>query len=223
MYTARRPRHRLSVPRHSHVRVFRRLPRDWPELWTALLRGVSRAALEQLSPPVPPDHDGACARSADVRADLRAVERFFDDEASTLARAIAATGYVGYPVSQRDRDRALPPIPRGHWSGAASSRPTPDSQPRALRSRTHRRAAASSAGWRELLAFEWDPRKALLDLRKALGVLRGSRHGFRRPAGANHRRSSSFAEGTALHTSSGSPIGADSSWKCLPGAERRSG
>jgi len=32
------------------------------------------------------------------------VERFFDDEASTLAQAIAATGYVGYPVSQRDRD-----------------------------------------------------------------------------------------------------------------------
>ena len=32
------------------------------------------------------------------------MERFFDDEASTLARAIAATGYVSYPVSQRDRD-----------------------------------------------------------------------------------------------------------------------
>jgi excinuclease ABC subunit C len=101
--TARRPRHRLSVPRHSHVRVFRRLPRDWPELWKALLRGVSRAALEQLSLRLL-DNDGACARSADIHADLRAVERFFDDEASTLARAIAATGYVAYPVSQRDRD-----------------------------------------------------------------------------------------------------------------------
>jgi hypothetical protein len=101
--TARRPRHRLSVPRHSHIRVFRRLPRDWPELWTALLRGASPAALEQLSLRLL-DHDGACARSADIHADLRAVERFFHDEASTLARAIAATGYVGYPVSQRDRD-----------------------------------------------------------------------------------------------------------------------
>lgn len=101
--TVRRPRHRLSVPRHSHVRVFRRLPRDWPELWTALLRGASPAALEQLSLELL-DHDGACARRADIHADLKAVERFFDDEASTLAQAIAATGYVGYPVSQRDRD-----------------------------------------------------------------------------------------------------------------------
>jgi hypothetical protein len=32
------------------------------------------------------------------------VERFFDDEASALARAITATGYAGYPVPQRDRD-----------------------------------------------------------------------------------------------------------------------
>ena len=101
--TVRRPRDRLRVPRHSHVRMFRRLPRDWPELWRALLRGVSPAALEQLSLRLL-DHDGACARSAVIQADLRAVERFFDDEASTLARAIAATGYVGYPVSQHDRD-----------------------------------------------------------------------------------------------------------------------
>jgi predicted GIY-YIG superfamily endonuclease len=101
--TARRRRDRLSVPRDSHVRVFRRLPRDWPELWKALLRGVSRAALEQLSLRLL-DHDAACARSAAVHANLMAVERFFDDEAVTLAQAIAATGLVGYPVSQRDRD-----------------------------------------------------------------------------------------------------------------------
>jgi hypothetical protein len=31
------------------------------------------------------------------------VERLFADEASTLAKAITATGYVGYPVPQRDR------------------------------------------------------------------------------------------------------------------------
>jgi hypothetical protein len=101
--TARRPRHRLSVPRHSHVRVFRRLPREWQELWKALLRGASREALEQLALRLL-DHDGACARGAVIDADLKAVERFFDDEASTLARAIATTGYVGYPVSQRERD-----------------------------------------------------------------------------------------------------------------------
>jgi excinuclease ABC subunit C len=101
--TAQRRRDRLSLPRHSHVYIFRRLPRDWPKLWKALLRGASRAALEQLSLRLL-EHAGARARGAAIQADLRAVERFFDDEASTLAAAIAATGYVGYPVPQRDRD-----------------------------------------------------------------------------------------------------------------------
>jgi hypothetical protein len=100
---ARRARDRLGVPRHSHLCTLRRLPRDWPELWTALFRGVSRVALEQLSLRLL-EHDGACARSAAIHADLRAVERFFEDEAATLARAITATGYVGYPVPQRERD-----------------------------------------------------------------------------------------------------------------------
>jgi hypothetical protein len=101
--TARRTRDRVSMPRHSLLYTFRRLPRDWPELWTLLFRGTSRVALEQLSLSLL-DHDGACARSAAIHADLRAVERFFEDEASTLARAITATGYVGYPVPQRERD-----------------------------------------------------------------------------------------------------------------------
>lgn len=101
--TARRPHDRLRVPRHSHVWTFRRLPRDWPDMWTTLLRGTSRVALEALSLRLL-EHDGACARSAAIDADLKAVERFFADEASTLASAITATGYVGYPVPQRDRD-----------------------------------------------------------------------------------------------------------------------
>ena len=101
--TSRRARDRFGVPRHSHVCTFRRLPRDWPELWKALLRGDSRVALEQLSLRLL-DYDGACARSAAVHADLTAVGRFFEDEASMLARAITATGYVGYPVPQRERD-----------------------------------------------------------------------------------------------------------------------
>ena len=101
--TPRRARHRLSVPRYSQVCTFRRLPRDWPELWKTLLRWNSRVALEQLSLRLL-DYDGACARSAAVHADLTAVERFFDDEASMLARAITATGYAGYPVPQRERD-----------------------------------------------------------------------------------------------------------------------
>ena len=101
--TVRRARDRLSVPRHSHVCTFRRLPRDWPILWTALLRGASRMALELLSLRLL-EHDGACARRAAVHADLKAVERFFEDEASTLAEAITTTGHVGYPVPQRERD-----------------------------------------------------------------------------------------------------------------------
>jgi excinuclease ABC subunit C len=101
--TPRRRRDRLGTPRHSHVYTFRRLPRDWPELWKLLLGGASRSALEQLSLRLL-EHAGARARSPLIQADLRAVKRFFDDEASTLAAAIAATGYVGYPVPQRDRD-----------------------------------------------------------------------------------------------------------------------
>ena len=101
--TSRRARDRLGLPRHSQLWAFRRLPRDWPGLWKDLLRGTSRAALEQLSLRLL-DYDGACVRSAAIHADLGAVQRLFDDEASALARAIAATGYVGYPVPQRDRD-----------------------------------------------------------------------------------------------------------------------
>src|SRR5687767_10472401 len=78
--TARRPRDRLSVPRHSSVWTFRRLPHEWPELWKALFRGASRVALEQLSLRLL-EYDGACARSAAIHADLLAVERFFADEA----------------------------------------------------------------------------------------------------------------------------------------------
>jgi len=99
----RRAGHRLTAPRHSDVCTFRRLPRDWPELMKALLRGTSRAALEQLCLQLL-EHDAACARRAAIDADLRAVERLFVDEASTLAGAISATGYAGYPVPQRERD-----------------------------------------------------------------------------------------------------------------------
>jgi len=101
--TARRRSDRLRVPRYSHVYTFRRFPRDWPEAWKALLRGASRTALEELSLRLL-DHAGARARGAAIEADLRALERFFDAEASTLAAAIAVTGYDGYPVPQRDRD-----------------------------------------------------------------------------------------------------------------------
>ena len=101
--TVRRPHARSSVPRHSHLCTFRRLPGDWPRLWKALLRGASREALEQLALRLL-ESDGACARSPAIHADLMAVDRFFDEEASTLASAMTATGYAIYPVPQRDRD-----------------------------------------------------------------------------------------------------------------------
>ncbi len=132
--TARRRSDRVRVPRYSHVYAFRRFPRDWPELWKALLRGTSRTALEELSLRLL-DHAGARARGATIEADLRAVARFFDAEASRLAAAIAATGYVGYPVPQQDRDAlflryrdatAAPlPLPRQGAAIDSSSTATP--------------------------------------------------------------------------------------------------
>jgi len=96
-------RDRRALPHHSHVYGFRRLPAAWPEMWRALLRGASREVLVELCLCLL-EHASACARGAEIRDDLRAVECFFDDEASRLAAAIAATGFSAYPVPQRDRD-----------------------------------------------------------------------------------------------------------------------
>ena len=101
--TPRSRRARLRLPRHSHVIGFRRLPSEWPAMWRALFRGRSRAALEQLFLRLL-EHPAARARGAQIQEDLRAVERFFVDEAERLAAAVAATGYAAYPVPQRDRD-----------------------------------------------------------------------------------------------------------------------
>jgi hypothetical protein len=114
--TPRPRRDRSSTPRHSHVYGFRRLPPDTAETWEALLRGVSREALEGLSLRLL-EHAGARARSAEIEEDLRAIGRFFDDETSRLAAAIAATGYSDYPVPQRERDALFI-----RW-GAPSGRP----------------------------------------------------------------------------------------------------
>jgi excinuclease ABC subunit C len=96
-------RGRRALPRYSHVYGFRRLPPEWPDRCRALLRGASRGALEQLCLGLV-EHAGARARSAEVAEDLRAVARFYDDEASPLAAVIEATGFPTYPVPQRDRD-----------------------------------------------------------------------------------------------------------------------
>lgn len=100
------PRHRcrrFGTAPHSHVLGFRRLPSETADGWRQLLHGDSRAALEALALELI-EHDGARARAAEIREDLLAIDRFFEDEARPLARAIAVTGYSGYPVSQRERD-----------------------------------------------------------------------------------------------------------------------
>jgi excinuclease ABC subunit C len=94
-------RHRSAA--HSYVFGFRRLPDNWPGLWNRLLRGLSRDALEDLALRLL-EQASARARRAEIQEDLRAVGRFFDDEACELARAIVTTGYTGYPVPQRERD-----------------------------------------------------------------------------------------------------------------------
>jgi len=96
-------RDRRAVPHHSYVYGFRRLPAEWPEMWRAFLRGATREVLVELCLRLL-EHAAARARSAQIRDDLRAIERFFDDEASRLAAVIAATGFPGYPIPQRDRD-----------------------------------------------------------------------------------------------------------------------
>ena len=100
------PRHRcrrFGAAPHSHVMGFRRLPSEAADDWRRLLRGESRAALEALSLELI-EHDGARARASEIREDLLAIERFFEDEARALARAIAATGHAAYPVAQQERD-----------------------------------------------------------------------------------------------------------------------
>jgi hypothetical protein len=96
-------RDRLRRPRYSHVFGVRRLPPDWPRLWGRLFTGASREALERLCLRLL-EHAGARARAGEIRNDLRAVARFFDEEAVPLAKAVAATGHADSLVPQRDRD-----------------------------------------------------------------------------------------------------------------------
>src|SRR5262249_30830463 len=49
-------------------------------------------------------------------ADATAIERFFEDEACALARAIAATGHAGDSVAQEERDRLFRTETATTWS-----------------------------------------------------------------------------------------------------------
>jgi excinuclease ABC subunit C len=102
-----RPRRALSeAAAHSYVFTFRRLPEDWAPMWSRLLRGISRDALEHLALRLV-EQAGARARRGEIQEHLHAIQRFFEDEAFPLAAAIAATGYARYPVPQQDRDALL--------------------------------------------------------------------------------------------------------------------
>jgi excinuclease ABC subunit C len=134
--TPRSRRERLRLPRHSHVLGFRRLPNDWAPMWSGLFRGASREALERLCWRLL-EHPAARARGREIQEDLRAIGRFFDEEACRLATAIAATGYPGYPVPQRDRDllflqyRGVTPQTRAssRHSGPSARAATPAASP----------------------------------------------------------------------------------------------
>ena len=100
------PRHRcrrFATAAHSHVVGFRRLSEEAATGWRRLLRGESRGALEALALELI-EHDGARARASEIHEDLLAIDRFFEEEALTLARAIATTGHPDYPVPQQERD-----------------------------------------------------------------------------------------------------------------------
>jgi hypothetical protein len=94
---------KLGKVEHSYLFGFRRLPPDAADLWERFFRGQSREALESLSLRLL-ECAAARAKSADIQEDLKALKRFFDEEATELALAIEATGYSGYPVPQRHRD-----------------------------------------------------------------------------------------------------------------------
>jgi excinuclease ABC subunit C len=100
------PRHRcrrLGTARYSIVRGFRRLAADSAAAWGDLLRGESRHALERLALRLV-EHASARARRKETHEALRAIARFFEEEARPLARVRATTGFPLYPVPQRDRD-----------------------------------------------------------------------------------------------------------------------
>jgi excinuclease ABC subunit C len=95
---------RLGSARYSYIFGLRRLPPDWPAMWSRLFDGSSREAVERLSLRLL-EHAGARARRALVKTGLTAIARFYEDEATELRRALSATGYRGYPLPQRHRDR----------------------------------------------------------------------------------------------------------------------
>ena len=90
--------------RRSYDVAFRRLPPAWADDWRRFFIGESPEALSILSLRLL-EHPDARSRAAEVEDDLKALRRFWREEALPLARAVAATHYGGgYPVIQAERD-----------------------------------------------------------------------------------------------------------------------
>lgn len=88
---------------HSWVFGFRRLPDAHATAWTPFFRGehdviVAELACRLLEKP------SARARAAEVQTDLRALSRFFTEEAAPLRRAVTELGVGAWPIAQTDRD-----------------------------------------------------------------------------------------------------------------------
>src|SRR5262249_56794745 len=104
---------------------------------------------------VAPTADVICQiRTPPPGADATAIERFFEDEACALARAIAATGHAGDSVAQEECDRLFRTETATTWSvgrlvavltsGCAADRPQwPPRDPCTARRGSGRCAAGS--------------------------------------------------------------------------------
>lgn len=94
---------KMRQARYSYTFGFRRLPSNWAEKWTGFFKGHSREALEELSLKLL-SNAGARAKASEVEESLGAIKMFWEEEASRLAEVISATGHLGYPISQKERD-----------------------------------------------------------------------------------------------------------------------
>lgn len=100
------PRRQLGAEgdhERSYVFAFRRLPPVFRDLWADFFLGKSHEALSQLVLSLL-EKASARALRADVDEWIKDLERFYKHEAMRLAKAIEATAYGVYPVSQDERD-----------------------------------------------------------------------------------------------------------------------
>ena len=88
---------------HSWVFGFRRLPSAHVTAWNAFFRGEHDVIVADLACKLL-DKPSARAKASEVQTDLRSLQRFFEDEASVLRRAVAELSFPSWPVPQAERD-----------------------------------------------------------------------------------------------------------------------